>query len=258
MSSESDAAGGRRRAPNDRLLRILSRLSASSGGTPAAGDGAARLCSVCAEVTEMSGAGIMVMVAGRPQGSVCTTDVVSAAIEELQYTLGEGPCVDAFRQGRPVVEPDLAAPAVARWGAFTQSAVDAGARAVFGFPMITAGVKMGALNLYRDRAGALSEDQFEDATVLATVAARAVVGMQAGAAPGALGVELEAGANFRFVVHQAAGMVAVQLGIPVDEALVRLRAHAFRHDRSVSDVANDVVERTLRIVDDAADDRDGP
>jgi len=83
--------------------------------------------------------------------------------------------------------------------------------------------------------------------VVAQVAARAVLTMQADAMPGALGEAIEAGGNFRFVVHQAAGMVAVQLGIPVGEALVRLRAQAFSSGRPLADIALDVVSRTLRL-----------
>ena len=177
---------------------------------------------------------------------MCTSNAVSALIEELQFTLGEGPCVDAYRQHRPVVEPDLADPAVPRWVAFAAPAVEAGARAVFGFPLDVGDVRLGALNLYRDRPGALTDDQYADALVMAGVAAQAVLDMQADAAPGALGAELEIGTNFQFVVHQASGMVAVQLGIRVAEALVRLRAYAFQHGRLVADVARDVVDRRLR------------
>jgi hypothetical protein len=87
---------------------------------------------------------------------------------------------------------------------------------------------------------------------MADVAARAIITMQAAAEPGELGPELEASGNFRFVVHQAAGMVSVQLGVPVADALIRLRAHAFSTGRSVSDVAADVVARRFRFegVDD--------
>ena len=150
------------------------------------------------------------------------------------------PCIDAHRQHTPITEPDLAHPATVRWSEFARSAVDAGARAVFGFPVSIGDVHLGALNLYRDRPGPLTDDQHADALVVADVAARAIITMQADAAPGALGPELESGGNFRFVVHQAAGMVAVQLGIPVNEALLRLRAHAFSSGRTVSDVAADV------------------
>lgn len=106
----------------DRLLRILAKLSSGSITEPEP----ARLCDVCAEVSGMSGAGIMLMTGDTQQGSACSSNPVSALIEELQYTLGEGPCVDAHLQDRPVLEPDLADPATPRWLAFTGPAVAAG------------------------------------------------------------------------------------------------------------------------------------
>jgi hypothetical protein len=223
------------------LLRILTRLAADDGS-----GATTRLCAVCAEITEMSGAGIMLLAGDRPRGSVCTTDEVSAQIEELQYTLGEGPCVDAHREHAPVLEPDLASPAVVRWADFSRSAVAAGARAVFGFPVAIGEIRVGALNLYRDRPGPLTADQHADALVVAQVAARSIITMQADAVPGQLAPELEAGGNFRFVVHQAAGMVAVQLGVPVDEALLRIRAHAFSTEETVVETAEAVIDRRLR------------
>jgi len=230
-----------------RLLRILSRLEA--GGTR---PGPARLCEVCAEVMVMTGAGIMLMSGDVARGSICSSNRVSALIEDLQYTLGEGPCVDAYQQDEPVCEPDLADPGEPRWVAFTPRAVEAGARAVFGFPLRVGAARIGALNLYRDRPGPLDDDQHADALVLAGVAARAVLGMQAEAAPGMLGAELEAGSDFRFVVHQASGMVSAQLEVSVGEALIRLRAYAFAHDRPLGAVAQDVVARRLRLSHDPA------
>jgi hypothetical protein len=235
--------------PADRLIRVLARLAVDDGT-----GAATHLCAVCAEITEMSGAGIMLLLGDRPQGSVCTTNDVSASIEELQYTLGEGPCVDAHRHHHPIAEPDLADPAVVRWAAFARGAIQAGARAVFGFPVGVGDVRLGALNMYRDRPGALTADQYADALVVADVAARAIMLMQADAVPGTLGAELEAGGNFRFVVHQAAGMVAVQLGVPVADALVQLRARAFSSDRPVADVADDVINRRLRFAPSDGDD----
>jgi GAF domain-containing protein len=235
-------AGGAEAVAGDRLSRILARLSSGDDAAP----GAIRLCQVCADVAAMSGAGIMLMSGDVPGGSVCTTNEVSTLIEELQYTLGEGPCVDAYRQDRPVLEPELADPGTPRWFAFTPPAVEAGVRAIFGFPLQVGAVRLGALNLYRDRPGPLSEDQYANALVLADVAARAVLGMQAQAPPGALAPELEVGANLRLVVHQASGMVAAQLGVSVGEALIRLRAYAFAHDRLVTEVAEEVVGRRLR------------
>ncbi len=194
----------------------------------------------------MSGAGIMLMSDEVALGSVCTTNEVSALIEDLQFSLGEGPCVDAYRQGRPVLEPDLADPETPRWLAFSPPALAANARAVFGFPLQVGAVRLGALNLYRDRPGPLGDGQHADALVMADVAAQVVLAMQANAPLDAVAEELEARANFHLVEHQASGMVAAQLGVSVGEALVRLRAHAFSHDLPLEEVAEAVVDRRLR------------
>lgn len=197
----------------------------------------------------MSGAGIMLMSGDVQRGSVCSTDSVSALIEQLQYALGEGPCVDAYRLDRPVVEPDLAAPRVPRWPAFAAPAMAAGVRAVFGFPLQVGALRLGALNLYRDEPGKLTGDQHADALVMADVAAQALLVLQADARPGRLAAALESGADFQYVVHQAAGMVAVQLGVAIGDALVRLRAHAFGNSLALADVARLVVDRRLRFAD---------
>jgi hypothetical protein len=223
-------------------MRILSLLSAGGETDP----GTARLCDVCAQVAAMSGAGIMLMSEDAPVGSVCTTNDVSDLIEELQYELGEGPCVDAHQEGRPVLEPDLADPATPRWLAFSPPALAAGTRAIFGFPLRVGAVRLGALNLYRDEPGKLSDDQHADALVMADVAAQTVLAMQAHAPLDTVATELEAGANFHLVEHQASGMMAAQRGISVREALVRLRAYAFSHDLALHEVAEAVVARQLR------------
>jgi GAF domain-containing protein len=229
-------------AAPDRLQRILSVLAAD--GSPSWSS--ARLCAVCPHIVGVNGAGVMLMSGDTPRGTLCATDAVSELIEELQYTLGEGPCVDAYRQDQVVAEPDLAKPETRRWFAFTPPALDAGVRAVFGFPMRVGDVRVGALNLYRDRPSPLTPDQHADALVMADVAARWVLDAQNAAPPDSVPAQLEDGADFHFAVHNAAGIVSVQLGIAVSEALVRLRAHAFSHDRLLTDVAQDVIARTLR------------
>lgn len=228
---------------DDRLHRILGSLAAVGAESLAPG----RLCEVCPEIVGVSGAGVMLMSGDVPRGSLCATDSVSQLIEDLQYTLGEGPCVDAYRQDRVIAEPDLAEPVTRRWLAFAPPALEAGARAVFGFPLRVGTVRLGALNLYRDRPSPLTVDQHADALVVADVAARWVLEAQAGAPSGAVAADLEIGADFHFAVHNAAGMVSVQLGISVAEALIRLRAFAFVHDRLLADVADDVIARTLRL-----------
>ncbi|HUD37156.1 MAG TPA: GAF domain-containing protein [Streptosporangiaceae bacterium] len=226
----------------DRLRRVLAAFSAD--GQPWS---AARLCEVCPGIVGANGAGVMLMSGDVPRGSLCSTDEVSQLIEDLQYALGEGPCVDAYQQDKVVTEPDLADPATRRWIAFSPPAIEAGVRAVFGFPLRVGTVRLGALNLYRDSPGPLSADQHADALVVADVAARWVLETQAGAPPDAIARELEIGADFHYIVHNAAGMVSVQLEISVTEALIRLRAFAFSSDRLLADVAHDVVARTLRL-----------
>ncbi|MEP6659131.1 MAG: GAF and ANTAR domain-containing protein [Acidimicrobiales bacterium] len=238
----------------ERRLRFLARLL--GGTTPEVET--KRLCEVCADVTAVSGAGIMLMSGDVPQGSVCTTNEVSALIERLQFELGEGPCVDAYAHGRPVLEPDLATPITARWLAFTGPAVAAGVRAVFGFPLQIGAIRVGALNLYNDRPGRLTDEQHADALVVADVAAEAMMAMQAKAPAGKLAQELEAGGNFQYVVHQASGMVAAQLEISAGQALIRLRAYAFGNDRALAEIARNVVARTLRFDDRSGENDPGP
>lgn len=236
-----------------RRLRIL-ELLLDDGSDDAGG----HLCNVCASVTGTTGAGLMLMAGDAPQGSICTSGEVSALIERLQYDLGEGPCVDAHRLNHPILEPDLADPEVVRWLGFATPAVAAGVRAIFGFPMRVGGVRLGALNLYRDRPGALNDEEHADALVAADVAAESVLLMQAGAPAGRLAAELEVSSDFRYVVHQAAGMVAAQLDSTVHIALVRLRAHAFGNDRRLDEVAAEVVARTLRFTPEADVDPHAP
>jgi hypothetical protein len=227
---------------SERLQRVLAALPVTADSGPAAG-----LCDACADLIGVDGAGVMLMSGDIPRGSLCASGDVSNLIEELQYTLGEGPCVDAYQQDRVVTESDLADPALGRWPSFTPPVVRAGVRAVFGFPMRVGTVRLGALNLYRDRPGSLSAGQHADALVAADVAARWVLDSQARAPAGVVAEELEAGADFHYIVHNAAGIVSGQEGITVTESLVRLRAFAYSSDRPLADVARDVVARRLRL-----------
>ena len=119
-------------------------------------------------------------------------------------------------------------------------------QAVFAFPVHVGAVRLGCLNLYNERPGPLSDEQHANALVLADIAAQAVLLLQANAPPGRLATELEAGSEFQYVVHQAAGMVAAQLNVGIGQALIRLRAYAFGHDRPLTQLAQDVVARKLR------------
>ena len=228
--------------PGVRLRRILAELSDGKGPWPVA-----RLCAVCPRIAGVEGAGVMLMSGDIPRGSLCSSDDVSQLIEDLQFTLGEGPCVNAYHQDKVVTEPDLADPETARWFAFTPPALQAGARAVFGFPLRVGTVRLGALNLYRDRPGPLGAEQHADVLVLADVTARWVLETQAGTPDGVVSKALETEADFHFTVHNAAGIVSVQEDISVTESLIRLRAYAYSTDRPLADVAQDVIAHRLRL-----------
>ncbi len=211
-----------------------------------AGRGAgSRLCDTCVEVLEVSGAGIMLMIDGEHRGTFGVSNATIGVVEELQFTLGEGPCIDAYNTEQPVFEPDLVEPSINRWPAFSGPAVEAGVRAVFGFPISSNTSPLGALDIYLDRPGDLHADQVTDAIALAAVIGTTVLALQAHALPGTLAPEIDSSFEHRAVVHQATGMVSAQLRISVAAALDRIRAHAYTQSRPINDVARDIVDRRL-------------
>jgi hypothetical protein len=184
------------------------------------------------------------------RGVVCATDEISAQIEDLQFTLGEGPCVEAAKTRAPVLVEDLTeqtGPGMRRWPAFTPGATLAGARAVFAFPLRIGTINVGVLNLYRAEPGALSPDQLTGALLAADAAALALLDLDT-TSDGAFADDGNVRANYQMQVHQATGMVSVQLGVSVGDAFLMLRARAFSDGSSVSQVARDVVERRLRFM----------
>jgi hypothetical protein len=209
-------------------------------------DSGVRLVEACVRVIDVTGAGIMLMVDNEHRGTLAGSDAAIRATEELQFALGEGPCIDTYRGGRPVLEPDLAHPEEVRWPAFSKPAVEAGVGAIFGFPLQIGAIRIGALDLYRDGPGDLSTVQFADALIMAEVITHAVLELQAAAKPGAFASELDVSAN-RMVVHQASGMTSAQLDLPIGEAMVRLRGYAMANELTLEAVSRAVVERRLRI-----------
>jgi GAF domain-containing protein len=207
------------------------------------------LCMACAEVIDVAGAGLVLMSRGLALGSVCVSDARTEAVEDIQYALSEGPCVDAFQSQAPVSVPDLANLELRRWTAFRVGALDAGVRAAFGFPLLVGTICIGALDLYHDEPGALSAAQFADAEVVAHVATRTVLGWQAVAEPNTLAWQLEQVPLHRAAVHQAAGMVSVQAPASVADALVLIRAYAFAEGQAVGTIAAEIVAGSLRFDD---------
>jgi hypothetical protein len=231
-----------------RIASAFARQAASSPGAP--------LCSACVELLDVAGVGITIMSGGH-SGPVCSSNERSAGLEDLQFALGEGPCQDAFASGAPVLTPQLDDRAWDRWPTFVGQAVEAGIGAVFAFPLASGSAPVGVLTIYEDDAGELSDAQCRDTLAVASVLAHTLLTLPRSAAKDGLPESLDSAFDHRAEVHQAAGMVSVQLDIPVPEALVRIRGHAYATGRDLAAVAADVVGRRLRLVDDPHIDEEG-
>ena len=170
---------------------------------------------------------------------------LSARLEELLFTTGEGPGAEDFTFGSPMLIPDLESVAE-RWPGFVPAAVAAGARALFALPLQAGAIRVGVLSLYRARPGPLMPQELADALVFADIALQLLLDSSSGIS-GLSGYRpLDGLSDSRAEVYQAAGMISVQMGVSLEEAFVRLRAHAFAVGTPLDDIADDVVSRLLR------------
>ena len=190
---------------------------------------------------------------GDQDGPICVSDSSIAALEDLQFTIGQGPCRDAHRLRRSVHAPRLDDSAFVRWPPFVDLARTRGIGAVFAYPLVASGANVGVLTLYQQTEGELSKAQHDDSLAISRVLTETVLSLQDTVPFGTLASELDVVVAYRAEIYQASGMVAVQLQIPPAEALLRIRAHAFANDQPVSDVAAQIVARRLLLPDDRQD-----
>jgi hypothetical protein len=230
---------------SERLSVVLKAMGdADRGGSASTID---RVCGAAVALLSLSGAGISLIADGELRGTAGLSEPGIEAIQELQLTLGEGPCVDAWRDMEPVLEADLADPPQVRWPAFAHAGVQAGVQAVFAFPLQLGAVALGVLALYRDRPAPLGDEELALGLVLAEVATQTILGLQAGAPAEQLHVLLADEPAHWAEIHQATGMVSAQLEVSLDDAFVRLRSYAFANDLPLREVAGDIVARRLRL-----------
>jgi len=211
------------------------------GGPP---DGRVKeLLTSCIQAAEVDGAGLSLRVEAGLSEPFFGTDAVAEALEQLQFTLGEGPCVDAAGSGSPVIVPDLAEPnanVTGRWPMFAREAARREVRAVFAFPLRIGVIGLGVADLYRHAPGPLTREQLAsvlsamDSVTLALLSDDHVHDGSLGAEP------------LSMTVHRAAGMVMAQLGTDIEEALVRLRATAFSEEIPIDELADAVVRGRRR------------
>ncbi|WP_445442681.1 GAF and ANTAR domain-containing protein [Clavibacter sp. km1a] len=209
------------------------------------------LCGPLVAAFGVSGAAVSTL--GDPLGNetVCASDDRSARLDEIQLDLGEGPCWEALTTRRPVLERDMRDPGDTSWPLARQAMHEGGAGAVFAFPLVVAGLSLGAVDLYSRTARDISDQEVTDATALSRIVARQILRRALLAAEGPQGQDGAWEGRFsRREVHQATGMVVAQMGIPPADALLVLRGHAFATGRPLRDVAEDVVGRTLDFTPD--------
>lgn len=217
------------------------------------------LCELCLAATRVSGVGLSVA-DGRSRhltSSVWGTDAVSMRLEELQFGLAEGPIIDALESTLPVLESDLSDVSHRRWPWFAPAAVEAGAVAVFVLPLCAGGRCLagerclGALSLHRSSTGDLTVEQYDDFRDIADAAMGLLrsVSPDAGEEPG--GWTVGPGTRFQPEIHQAVGVLMSALDLGADQALDRLRGHAFATEQPINVVARDIVSGRLRLERDA-------
>lgn len=230
---------------SDRMMVVLAALDRDDARGADAGPPAA-VATAAAVALDVDG--ITAVVGTGSTGVVVAwgTEAVSVTLEDLQFTLGEGPGLEAATTGVPVLVPDLAA-AAARWPVFAPAASTSGAGAIFVFPLWIGAISVGAMTLDRSTVGPLSAGQVTDALALADAVTGLMLDHQSTATGGDRpGAGWAQPVTYRAEVHQATGMISVQLGVGLAEAVARLRAHAWSGDRLLADVAADVVARRLR------------
>ena len=210
---------------------------------------AERICLACISGLDIDGAAISLHTASTLRQTLHASDATSDLLEELQFTLGEGACMDAARTGLPVLVPDMGDVAEsARWPVYAAAVVErAGVGAVFALPLQWATINLGVLDLHRKAPGSLSPAQLRDAIGAADIAALMLLGLRTDPGEERL---WDRSWGKRMEIHQATGMVVAQLGISATDAFARLRAYAFAEHRLLGDVARDVVARRLRFTEE--------
>jgi ANTAR domain/GAF domain len=210
------------------------------------------LCEACVLLFSIDAAAISLIFAGGTSGTLGSSGATARMYDELQFTLGEGPCLDSIAERAPVLIADLANANDGRWPAYGPAMLDHQIRGIFAIPVMVAGEYVGALDLFRAQPGELPGDYLAGAVAAAELAGVPLLDLMDSDLRAAINdPDSSAWAEFnalsRTEVSQATGMLVAQLGVEPAEALVRLRAHAYATNRSATDVARDILDRRLQL-----------
>jgi GAF domain/ANTAR domain len=232
-------------------VTIQDQLLASVDGRRGV-DAADRLCEACVVLLDIDAAAISLIFDGASTGTLGSSGDRARQYDELQFTFGEGPCLDSVANRTPVLVVDLADPADSRWPAFGPALLAQNIRGVYALPLVVAGEYVGALDLFRRQPGQLAPDHMAGGVAAAELAGIPLLDLlegdlQAAVADPTSDAWAELNALSRAEVSQATGMLVAQLDIEPAVALVRLRAHAYATGRSATDVARDILDRRLKL-----------
>ncbi|GAA2760936.1 GAF and ANTAR domain-containing protein [Actinopolymorpha rutila] len=238
-----------------RLWRSIAERAEGSGSTGWAG-------AVCAAAVSLVGgvdaATLTVRANSRAQETWGASDEWAANLEELQYTLGEGPGLDAFKTGNVVLASHLSSEQ-ARWPAFVQAVSSLGLGAAAAFPLQVGAIRLGTLDLFCRADGRLTSQELTDAAILADLAVYALLRQLGDPSTDDPPEGPDPVPNIGDLplsyheVHLATGMLAAHLDVELDEAFTRLRARAYAEDRPLLALARDVVARRVPIDDEDSD-----
>ncbi|MFG1928913.1 GAF and ANTAR domain-containing protein [Cryptosporangium sp. NPDC048952] len=231
----------------ERDVAIRDLIDAQPDAVPGMAGFLTQMCRAAVGALSASGTGVSVFTADAVRGVCAASDARSERMEEMQFVLGEGPCIDAFDTRTPVLVADLGDDAATRWPMYAPAARAAGVRAVFAFPLQMGTVRLGVLDVFRDTVGALSDDHLIDARTFADVTVAALLDAQESTeeAGNASDIGIGDAIEHRAEVFQAQGMVMVQIEGTISEAMARMRAHAYAESRGLSEIARDVLAGRL-------------
>lgn len=221
-------------------------------GNSRGSEAADRLCEACVGLLSVDAAAVSLVFDGANVGTLGSSGAKARMYDELQFTVGEGPCIDSVAQRAPVVAADLADPRERRWPAYGPAMMSYSIRSVYAMPVVIAGQFVGALDFFRAVPDGLEATHMAGMATAAELAQLPMLDllsqdMQAAVADPESDAWAELDALTRTEVSQATGILMAQLNLSPAAALARLRAHAYSSGRTATGVARDIIDRRLRL-----------
>ncbi|MFE6157457.1 ANTAR domain-containing protein [Streptomyces sp. NPDC056486] len=200
----------------------------------------------CVDLLEVAAAGVLIATPKGQAVDIAASDERTRKLERLSSEWDEGPCRDCFRSGTQVPDVPLdTEAAAARWPQFAPRAVDAGFTSVVAAPLRLHDQAIGALNLFRDRPGALSASELRLGQALADTATIGILYQRAVSDQMSVTAQLQHALDSRVLIEQAKGYLAHHRGQGVDEAFTALRAYARTHQMKLTKLASQVLADTI-------------